>query len=1160
MENNPNVNFSYILKRVNIILLRIKLLTILIFVGAFAVHAATNEQRTKINLKVDNISLKEVLSTIEKNSDYIFIYNGNIFNSNLKKSISVQDESILNVLNIIFKGIDVTYKIDGMQVFIYKKDEVKKNETIDKKKGIELSKKKRITGKVTDEKGETILGATVMVKGTGFGTITNVDGGFSLEVPEETKIITVSYVGYTAREVVLGNQTVFKVVLEDANLGIQEVVVVGYGFQKKESVVGAISQVGTEALVRSGTGNITNAIAGKLSGVLTIQQSGQPGSNGSEIIIRGLSSWNGSAPLVLVDGVERDFSNLDPNEINTVSVLKDASATAVFGAKGANGVLIVTTKRGTLGKPKLNISVSTGFEKPTSLPQHISSFDTYSALNVAYRNKGGEFFAKLTPQNVLNEYQNPSTRLNSIRYPNNDWISMLTNDYAPSTQANINIGGGTKFVKYFASFGYLHEGDFFKGYNEGFDDTRYKNDKINYRANLDFSITSSTEISFNIGGDIQITNGHKEDPWQMLYGSAPGTTPAFFPDWVLQEVPDLNYPNASGMRYATNSDYFKNPYNTFFSGSYNKSLTSKLFTDVMLNQKLDFITKGLVFKSKVSLSTSFKNLVSTADYNFDNYSIVWANVGTNVNPWVRAGETEEVKTQLPLNINAAGGMQGAYYTDLYYEFALQYNRSFRKHSVSALALINYQQKNKSNASTPVVEFPYYNAGVVGRVTYDFASKYLLEMNLGYTGSERFAPKNRFGLFPSVAAGWVVSEENFFKSAFPVIDKLKIRYSDGLVGSDNASERWLYMSSYKVSGSNIVVDKTANPDAQWEEARKRDLGFELGIFKNQLRLSVDLYDEFRDKMLLTPNNLNSTTSGQFKQMNLGSMKKHGFELELEFNKTVSSKFNYFLKGNFGFNENRVLFKDDLISKLEHLKEAGKPYGGQIQGLQLNGNEYFTSIDDIHLNPSPVALTSTNVGDYQYLDFTADGTLTKDDKHSINGFSYPPITYSFSTGFTYKGFDFNLMLQGNAGKYVDFNSAFENEFLKGNLRLHTSQMDYWSPTNLDANHATLNFAGATDEAKLAWAGGTSDVAGYDGKLEGRVWRNADYIRLKEIYMGYNINSKMLKKSVGISNVLIYATGNNLITFTKLIEGDPERKDFFLGFYPQMLSAKLGLKFSF
>lgn len=1021
------------------------------------------------------------------------------------------------------------------------------------------NKKKRITGKVLDEKGESIIGATVIVPGSNVATITNNDGQFSLEIPENTKSITVSYVGYTSKEIVLSNSTNIKVILNEATVAISEVVVVGYGAQKKESVVGAISQVGSESLVKSGNTNITNAIAGKLSGVLTIQQSGQPGQNGSEIIIRGLSSWNGSQPLVMVDGVERDFSNLDPNEINTISVLKDASATAVFGAKGANGVIIVTTKRGLVGKPKLNVSASAGFEKPTALPKHISSYTTLMMKNLACMNK--QQYGYMTSQNDLNEYLNPSSPYSSILHPDNNWFDMLTNKLAYSNQANINFSGGTKFVKYFTSFGYVHEGDFFKAYSQGFDDTHYSNDRINYRGNLDFDFSKTTNLSVNIGGSVNITNSHASDPWKSLFGASPAAYPAYFPDWFLALAPDPDYPNYKGIRYAgKGAEFFDNPYNIFYSGSFNKTLTSVLFTDILFNHKLDFITKGLSLKGKVSLSTSFTNLALTASYGFPEYTFTPSNLLNGTNPWFRSGQGNEVFTQPPLNINIGGMLdpgtnpKGNYYTNLYYEIATQYNRSFGKHNISGLALMNFQQKSNNT------EFGYYNAGVVGRLTYDYDTRYLFEFNVGYTGSERFAPNNRFGLFPSLAVGWLASEEPFFKAIFPKISKLKFRYSDGLVGSDNASNRWLYISNYSVNGNYITEDKASNSVAQWEMAHKRDLGVEFAFFKNQLKFSVDLYDEYRDRMLLSPQSVTFLVGNSFKDLNLGSMKKHGLEAEIEFNKKVNKNLSYFIKGNFGINENRILFKDDLPYAEDYQKIAGTPLGGQISGVELNGNQYFTSVNDLHLNPSPVIVTAANVGDYQFLDFNADGIINTNDKHSIKGSLYAPTTYSLQSGFSYKGFDLSFMLQGNSGKYINFNGAFETEFLKGNTRVHTSQLDYWTPTNPNANHATLNFE-LNNDPKLSWAGGAADASdGYGGMLPGRTWRNADYLRLKEVYVGYNFKSKIFTQVLGVDNLSIYATGNNLFTFTKLIEGDPERKNFMDGFYPQMISGKVGFKVSF
>ncbi len=329
-----------------------------------------------------------------------------------------------------------------------------------------VEQQKQVSGMVKDAQGLPIPGATVIVTGTQVATITDLDGKFRLSIPSSAKSLSVSFVGMNTKEVQIGNNANFIVVLTESNIGLEEVMVVGYGVQKKESVVGAISQVNSQSLIQSGNSNVTNAISGKMSGVLTIQQTGEPGANNSEIVVRGLSSWNSSAPLVLVDGVERDFNTLDPNEINTVSVLKDASATAVFGAKGANGVIIVTTKRGKIGKPVMDFSASYGVQKATMIPDHIDSYTTMSMLNVGRMN--GAQFQELMPQSVLNEYKNPSTPLNALRYPNVNWFDTVTRDFAPTINANFNVSGGTNFVKYFCSLGYFNEGSFLKGEKQGF--------------------------------------------------------------------------------------------------------------------------------------------------------------------------------------------------------------------------------------------------------------------------------------------------------------------------------------------------------------------------------------------------------------------------------------------------------------------------------------------------------------------------------------------------------------------------------------------------------------------------------------------------------------------------------------------------------------------
>lgn len=1026
-----------------------------------------------------------------------------------------------------------------------------------------VEQQKQITGKVSDSTGAPVPGATVLVTGTNIGVITDFDGKFTLNIPSDAKTITISFVGLISKEIAIGNSTDFAVVLTESNIGVEEVVVVGYGTQKKESVVGAITQVDNTTLMRSGTTNVTNAIAGKLSGVLTMQQSGEPGASDSEIVIRGMSSWNGNQPLVLVDGVERDFTDLDPNEISSLSVLKDASATAVFGAKGANGVILVTTKSGSLGKPKLDFSASYGVQKATRIPEHIDSYTTMSMLNVARMN--GQQYTDLLPESILNEYRNPSSPLKALQYPNVNWFDVLTKPYAPSVNANFNVTGGTKFIKYFCSLGFTNESGFFEAKKDGYYDMNYHYTRFNYRANVDFELSKNTELSFKMGGETGIKNQPNSSPWRNLYATSPARFPAYFPDWVLEQVPDLDYPNDTGMRLSEAfGEYTGNPYNTLNTGEFRQYVDSKLYTDLILDQKLDFITEGLSFNSKVSMSTYFRNNALLANWAFPQYKLDYTKIGTTSNPWTRSGQGNETYKQAPLDINV-GALENDYYRDLYYEFAINYSRTFGNHSVSGLALMNRQQKNQNT------QFAYFNEALVGRATYDYSHKYLVEVNVGYTGSERFAPGNRFGFFPSGAIGWVVSEEAFFKAAVPFVSKMKLRYSDGLVGSDYARSRWLYLSNYFKDGRGYIQeDLGANLTAQWEQARKRDIGLELGLFKDQLNIVVDLFDEQRDQMLLVPRSVTMLIGNSFKELNLGKVKKHGIEVEIGYTKQVNDNLNYFLKGIMGYNENRVIFKDDPPYAPDHTKLAGKPLtemlsnefgleGLELSGVELTGSGYYTSVDDIHNNPSPIALEKLNVGDYKFLDYMVDGTITALDKHPIKGLTYPPFTFSWSGGFTYKKFDFNFMFQGNLGKYVQYNQTYEVEFIKGDWRVHKSQLDYWAPNNPTSNHSTLHYSGSSSADILFWGGGEAD-RGYQVMIEDRFFRNADYVRLKEVYAGYTFSPESLKQLAGISSFLVYISGNNLWTFTKLLEGDPERKDFQQGFYPQMSTFKAGVKFVF
>ena len=1010
-------------------------------------------------------------------------------------------------------------------------------------------------GRVVDTNGIAIAGAAVTVKGgSAGGTISDAQGAFTLRV-RKGDVLHVSFLGFQAREIAVTDASPLTIRLAEETHQVEDVVVVGYGVQKKESVLGAISQVNNEQLVNSGTTNITNAIAGKLSGVTTIQTGGQPGNNDANIFIRGVSSWNGSTPLVLVDGVERSFADIDPNEVASLSVLKDASATAVFGAKGANGVIIVTTRTGSTGKPKMNISLSYGMDFPTMIPDHIGSAQTAELLNVALKN--AQSYGSMIPRSEIEEYAHPSSRINSIRYPDNDWFDIAMRKCAQTINANYNVSGGSQRVKYFLSLGYTHEGSIFKDFSE-WSNANFRYDRINYRSNLDFDVTRSTKLSVKVGGVLGIkdtpTNKTVSGMFNMMYSASPMMYPAYYPDWVLEEIPDTDYPDASGGRLSSpRTAYFGNIRTSLSTGEFEQTTDNKLYTDINFEQKLDFITKGLSVKANVSLSTYYSRISQTATNSNPTFYIDWNRYDAgDGNPWIYSAASEHVYENTPYAVTR-GAMQGDYYVTFYWEGALNYNRTFGDHTVTALALFNQRENVKGTA------FPYHSQGVVGRVTYDYKHKYLFECNLGYTGSEQFSPENRYGFFPSVAIGWVPSQERFWKEAMPWWSKLKIRYSDGLVGSDSGS-RWLYFSDYIKGGDSYIYEgAAANMVAQWEEARKRDLGIEMGWLNNRLTLNFDLFDEKRTNMLVKPN-VTMLVGTSYKEVNRGSMKKHGIDIELGWADRTSTGFGYNLTAMLSLNENRITNYEDAPYAPEYQKTAGKPYKGQTDGVSIVDSGYFESIDDIHNYPAYTTdWNFVNVGAYKYLDYSADGRLSVEDLHAIAGSQYPPVVGSFRAGFDYKGFEFSMLWYANLGKWVEYNKSWEIEFNKGDYRITHSQLDYWRPDNRDANHATLVYGGTSGHPMYMWAGGSGD-AGAKMMLEGRTWRKADYLSLREIYLAYTFNAKRLRQKVGFRNLSIYLTANNLLTFSSLIEGDPASTTFTSGFYPQMTSIKLGVKIGF
>ena len=558
-------------------------------------------------------------------------------------------------------------------------------------------------GRVVDTNGIAIAGAAVTVKGgSAGGTISDAQGAFTLRV-RKGDVLHVSFLGFQAREIAVTDASPLTIRLAEETHQVEDVVVVGYGVQKKESVLGAISQVNNEQLVNSGTTNITNAIAGKLSGVTTIQTGGQPGNNDANIFIRGVSSWNGSTPLVLVDGVERSFADIDPNEVASLSVLKDASATAVFGAKGANGVIIVTTRTGSTGKPKMNISRSYGLDFPTMIPDHIGSAQTAELLNVALKN--AQSYGSMIPRSEIEEYARPSSRINSIRYPDNDWFDIAMRRCAQTINANYNVSGGSQRVKYFLSLGYSHEGSIFKDFSE-WSNANFRYDRINYRSNLDFDVTRSTKLSVKVGGVLGIkdtpTDKTVSGMFNMMYSASPMMYPAYYPAWVLEEIPDTDYPDASGGRLSSpRTAYFGNIRTSLSTGEFEQTTDNKLYTDINFEQKLDFITKGLSVKANVSLSTYYSRISQTATNSNPTFYIDWNRYDAgDGNPWIYSAASEHVYENTPYAVTR-GAMQNNYYVTFYWEGALNYNRTFGDHTVTALALF-IQRENVKGTAFPTI--------------------------------------------------------------------------------------------------------------------------------------------------------------------------------------------------------------------------------------------------------------------------------------------------------------------------------------------------------------------------------------------------------------------------------------------------------------------------
>ena len=870
--------------------------------------------------------------------------------------------------------------------------------------------KKVVTGVVSDDMGP-VIGATVSVKGTTNGVVTDLDGNFKLTVPVGATLV-ISFIGYEDKEIVFIGEPQLNVKLSEYVTALDLVQVIAYGSAKKVTITGALSSVKSDEIMKSPVGSIANAISGKVPGLSSVQSSGQPGADDATIYVRGVGSLstNLSSPLCLVDGVERSFSQLDPNEVEDITVLKDASATAVFGVRGANGVILVTTKRGSEGKAKVSFSTSAALQLPTRIPDFANSYDYANAFNNAQLRDGVlEENLTFTPE-MLEAFR---THSNPIMYSDTDWTDMLIKNSAWQTQHNFNISGGYKRVKYFASLGIYTQDGLFNMFDTGDYDSGFKYNRYNYRVNMDVDVTKTTSMKINLGGRLT-------DKREPNYDNGTSKTVAYlFRD--VYWTPPFAGPGIVDGKWVTLNETLYGGFgkiydalNSYYGKGYNTIANNVINFDFSLQQKLDMITKGL----KVHIKGAYNSGVSITKKREGRAARYEAFLGENDEILLK--KTQETTT---LSYNESTGQS----RDWYLEAALNYSRKFGHHNVSALAMYNQSMKYYYSDKFPGIPRSY--VGLVGRATYDYKTRYMVDFSVGYNGSENFAEGKRFGFFPAGSAGWILSEERFMSSLKPYLSYMKVRASYGIVGNDRVSDgsRFLYLpDSYIISSGNYgfgssndyklpgaIESKIGNPNVTWETASKQNYGVDMHFFDGHLKTSFDYFVEHRKDILLTRKLDPGYLAVKLPTVNMGKVDNKGFEVTARWEDKIQNV-SYYVGTSWSYAKNKIIFQDEIPQPYEWMEQTGRPVGQQF-GYVTDG---FFSQEDVEkyvINKGmeggiPDHNFSPKAGDVKYRDLNGDYKIDDKDVAAIGYPKYPLLTGNMSLGFSWNDLDFSMVWSG------------------------------------------------------------------------------------------------------------------------------------------------------
>jgi len=1002
-----------------------------------------------------------------------------------------------------------------------------------------------VSGVVLDAQKKPLTGASIQVKQTTSTTKSDADGKFSLPVPPGKHVLIISHVGKASQEVAIGNQTFISITLKDSSLTLDDVVVVGYGRQKKESVVGAISQVRGDVLEKAGgVSSLGAALTGNLPGVITVATQGTPGAEDPKIYIRGLSTWNNSDPLVLVDGIERPMNSVDIGSVENISVLKDASATAVFGVKGANGVILITTKRGREGKAEIRFTANATVKTNSKLASKYDSYDAIKTRDLAIENELGVSPASwnsYVPYAELEKYRHPANQAEAERYPNIDWQDQLIKKAAMSYNASVNVAGGSSFVKYFTSIDYLHEGDIIKKIDNG---KTYKPgygfDRINARTNLDFNLSKTTVLTANMAGSY----GVKQDAW--------GQDSWEYRIWqsIYNNAPDIYYPrysNGGWGYYPAEQVSTVNSLTTMGNNGIRKNTTTRITTDFTLKQDLSGILNGLSAKGTLSYDNSF--VTQGGIYDNGNVQQEYINPVTGAVTYSQYLGTNQFDWISPRwSPNADAVQDASTYRKVFYQLQADYVRKFGRHNVTLMGLFSRDKYATGS------EFEHFREDWVSRVTYNYDLRYFAEFNGAYNGSEKFGPNNRFAFFPSAALGWTISNERFMSNLKSAINSLKLRMSYGQVGNDNIAKRWLYMTTWTygnvaplggLAGQNSPYTWWAesssgigNPDIHWEKVTKADFGLDFSLLNGLVSGSADLFSDYRTDILL--DGASRSVPSYFGVIpptaNLGKVRNKGYEFEIKLNKILNNGIRVWANLSMTHAKNKVIDADDPQLKDDYLKKAGKVIG---QTYSYVSSGYYNTWDQVYGSTQLNTYDNQKLpGNLNMIDYNGDGVV---DSKDVVPFGYPETpqnTYNSTIGVEWKGFSAFVQFYAvtNANRYLQLQS-FGGQYHYDNVYKLGS---YWSPANTNGKVPIPRYA-----STLPYYG-TNNL--YDGS----------YVRLKNAEVSYTFKLSQLKR-IGINAFRLYLNGDNLLLWTKM----PDDREVSFGAataYPTVRRFNLGCNITF